>query len=627
MCGIAGLISDRKQGLKEEIKKMTDIIAHRGPDGEGHYIHNNVALGHRRLAIVDLTDNGAQPMEYLNYMIVYNGEIYNYIELREYLRAKGYNFKSECDTEVIGAAYAHWGKECLEHFNGMWSFAILDKTKGEVFCARDRFGVKPFYYMPLKGKFAFASEIKQFSVLPEWKAIANIQRVYDFLQYGIFDHTRETLFEGVFQLRGGEALTFFLCDKKFNVWKWYELEKNIDKSYGEFSTEKNKFLEYFTNAVELRLRADVKGGSCLSGGVDSSSITCVANQLLKKKGKEQFQETVSSCFHIEKYDEQKYIDIVTNETGTINHKVFPKYEDLFKELDEITWHQDEPFTSTSIFCQWNVFKEARHQKIKVMLDGQGADEQLAGYGGFFMANFESLRRKHKYISLIKEIKAYNELFGNRRKNKAASILYAIVQGMLPLNMKNFLRGKKKNADLKWLRKDEDTTVNKNRFENSTMDIQTHSLNQLKFTSLPALLHYEDRNSMAHSIESRVPFLDYRIVEKVLSLPDNYKIDHAQSKFVLRRAMDGILPKAIQNRHDKLGFVSPEEVWIRSNSETFRREIIEACERLKEIVDKEAVLTWYDEKLASKEAFGYTFWKIISLGRWMKVFDVQLKYAQ
>ncbi|WP_269476858.1 asparagine synthase (glutamine-hydrolyzing) [Hominibacterium faecale] len=628
MCGIAGIIGQNDQSI-DQIRLMTDIIAHRGPDGEGHYIHDNVALGHRRLSIVDLTDNGRQPMEYMDqYVIVYNGEIYNYIELRDELIEQGYAFTSDCDTEVIMAAYDYWGNNCLNHFNGMWSFAILDKNKKVVFCSRDRYGVKPFYYMQLNECFIFASEIKQFTVFEDWEAVANNERLYDFLKEGILDHTNETLFENVFQLRGGEMLTYSLAEKSFEICCWYNLDDKVQNVQEEFNSEKKVFLKNFFDAVKLRLRSDVKVGSCLSGGLDSSSITCVANSILKEKNVVSKQETVSSCFNIKKYDEQEYIDEVTKKTGTINHKIFPKYKDLFEILDDLAWHQDEPFTSTSIFCQWNVFKEAKDKGIKVMLDGQGADEQLAGYGGFLMANFEGLKRRHKYKTLFREMNAYNRLFKSRRKNMLVSWIYSLGYAFMPLGIKNKLRKQKQDRNAEWLNeiykgKDRKPYVGKD-FGDSTQSILNHSLNQLKYTSLPVLLHYEDRNSMAHSIESRVPFLDYRIVERVLSLPDEYKICNSETKFILRKAMQGILPDKIVNRHDKLGFVSPEEVWIRENSEIFRNEISSACDYLQGFIDKKVLLSWFDEKLLNKKEFGYVFWKVISAGRWMKVFNVSIK---
>jgi len=624
MCGIAGIISKDADNLKY-IDKMCDVILHRGPDGSGYYHDESFAFGHRRLAIVDLTEHGAQPMEYMDrYVITYNGEIYNYIELREELKSGGYLFQSDCDTEVIMAAYDFWGEECLDRFNGMWAFALYDKQKQVIFCSRDRFGVKPFYYTELNGKLLFASEIKQFTVFADWRAVANKKRLLDFLVHSIFDHTSETFFEGVFQLRGGEKLIYDLNASRYDIRKWYSLEEKYRESPLSFEQARDKFKEIFTDAVRLRLRSDVKVGSCLSGGLDSSSIVCVANRLLRENNREFRQETVSSCFDIKKYDEQEYIDEVVRETNIISHKVFPQFEDLFHDIDLVAWHQDEPFASTSIYSQWNVFKTAKANDITVMLDGQGADEQLAGYDGYFTANFNGLFRKGHFIKLYKEMKAFKQIFGSRKFNPLMGLSYSILSIYFPNLSKLIARKIISGNQTDWIKKEngDRDTISK-MMKDSQKSILENSMMQLVNTSVPALLHYEDRDSMAHSIESRVPFLDYRLVEFVIGLPDSYKIKDARTKFVMREAMKGIIPGKIENRHDKLGFMSPEEVWIRNNPEIFRSELEEACSRLSEMVDRNKVLAWFDERIASEKNFGYSFWKLISVGRWMKVFKVEL----
>lgn len=310
-------------------------------------------------------------------------------------------------------------------------------------------------------------------------------------------------------------------------------------------------------------------------------------------------------------------------TNVVSHKVFPQFDSLFDELDKIAWHQDEPFGSTSIYAQWNVFKKAKEKNITVMLDGQGADEQLAGYDGFFTANFTSLLRRGRLIELYKEMKAFKRIFGKSKFRPFFGMCYGILTCYFP-NLTKIIARKILNGNrTNWLNTEEmDNITLKKIFKSSQLSILGNSLQQLAYTSVPALLHYEDRNSMAHSIESRVPFLDYRLVEFMISLPDSYKIHEAKTKYVLRKAMENILPDIIVNRHDKLGFVTPEEIWIRNNPDDFRRELIDACDRLPSLVDKDKVLTWFDERLNSNKSFGYSFWKLISVGRWMKVFEVE-----
>jgi asparagine synthase (glutamine-hydrolysing) len=631
MCGIAGIIADNENNqLEKYITSMSDVIIHRGPDGFGYYHNDKFAFGHRRLAILDLTSNGAQPMEYLNkYVITYNGEIYNYMEIRKELIEKGYTFNSNTDTEVIIAAYDYWGKECLNKFNGMWAFALYDKEKNIVFCSRDRFGVKPFYYSNMNGNFAFASEIKQFTVLEGWRAVANKVRLIEYLWVGVTDHTNETLFEDVHQLRGGENLIFDLGNNTFRIEKWYDLSKKSGEFKLNFNESKEKFKELFSDSIKLRLRSDVKVGSCLSGGLDSSSIVCVANKLLKLENGQEKQETVSSCSVDKKYDEQEFIDEVINENGIKGHKVFPEYKELFETLDKLTWHQDEPFMSSSVYAQWEVFKGAKDNGIIVMLDGQGADEQLAGYNTFHTVYLIELMLKLKLATFVKSITSRRLFYREKYASQLKSLITMISINITPNSIHDSIREIKKQ----FLKKAKSfshitnqSSIWKKRskvFDIKVLNVKSESIKELLYTSLPKLLHYEDRNSMAHSVESRVPFIDYRIVEFVLSLPSEYKINDSKTKYILREAMQGILPENIVNRYDKMAFVTPEEIWIRENSLDFKNEIADACDRLNGLVDKEEALKWYEDAINSSQSFNYTFWKLISIGRWIKVFNVEI----
>ena len=404
MCGISGIIDQTKQPVApDKIKRMNDLIAHRGPDDEGFFFGKNFALGHRRLAIIDLSKDGHQPMTYRDkFTITYNGEIYNYLELRADLEKEGYRFQSKTDTEVILAAYAKWGKECVEHFNGMWAFAIHDRANNIIFCSRDRFAIKPFYYTTIRNRFCFGSEIKQFTAVPGWRPVMNSLRIFDFLNHAMLDHTEETMFSGVHQLRGGHNLIYNLSSHSYTTRRWYALESQISQlAIGEEEAS-DRFLDLFTDSVRLRLRSDVKVGSCLSGGLDSSAIVCIMNELLKADEKIGSQETVSSCYDISAVDEKKFIEAVTWQTQVKSHYVFPRFEDLFSSLKKLLWHQDEPFSTTSIFAQWHVFAEAKRNGLTVMLDGQGADEYLVGYHRFFECYFKQLWKNLQYLRLLAE---------------------------------------------------------------------------------------------------------------------------------------------------------------------------------------------------------------------------------
>lgn len=624
MCGISGIINKYSEIVTcEEIEKLTEIIKHRGPDDGGCFFGEHFAFGHRRLSIIDPSDNGHQPMLWDNkYVIVYNGEVYNYQELKKELISHGYIFRTETDTEVILVAYDHWGMNCVDHFNGMWSFAIYDMEKFIIFCSRDRFGVKPFYYYNSQDKFVFGSEIKQFTTLPGWSAKANRHRLSDFLLLEIFDHTDETLFEGVYQLQGGHNLVYDLKTKTYRVYKYYTAGQYSGEHKYTFAQTSEQLQKLFFDSVRLRLRADVKLGSCLSGGLDSSSIVCVANRLLREGTLKFEQETVSSCFMNKRYDEQEYIDSVIESKGLIGHKVFPDLEQLIQSLDQITWFQDEPFGSTSIFAQWNVFKVAKEHRIRVMLDGQGADEQLAGYDGFYGVFLYELFKKLQWKKLFKEMRALNRLYGY----SVLKIIVSTFKWLLPGSIMAFLKLHIfKRGPFCWIKSQESCYKEslKRSYLFRAKSVREYSLNQMLVTSLPKLLHYEDRDSMAHSVESRVPFLDYRLVELILDIPSTFKIHEGITKYIMREAMKDDLPEKVKNRRDKMGFVTPEEEWIRSNKDFFKKEIAEACDLLHEMVEKDKVLEWYEKIVNSQGKIDFTIWRLISISRWAKVFKVKV----
>jgi len=661
MCGITGFVAFNAGIEAKYVKAMNDQIKHRGPDDEGYYILdaddvelvlggvdtkytldglaylpketiNNyanskvkLAFGHRRLSILDLSTLGHQPMsmDNGNYWITYNGEVYNYIEIKQELEDLGYRFISNTDTEVILTAYKEWGKECLSKFNGMFALIIYDKTKNQLFVARDRFGVKPLYYFYDRVGIYFASEIKQFTVLPDWQAKLNHKSAYDFLVHGVTDHTNETLFKEVLQLRGGEFLTINLAELKpdnINPARWYDLVP-VDylKSYGQACTD---FKNLFLNAVEIRLRAEVKVGSCLSGGLDSSAIVCVINEILTSE-QEQCQQTVfSACSQHKQFNEREYIDIVVEKTDSTPYYCYPEWDNLFNINETLTWYQDEPFGSTSVYAQWSVFELAKNKGVSVMLDGQGADEQLAGYQSlYFQTYLNGLLHSGKLIKFGTELKLFNKLH-------KYNMMSAIVRSLLSFFPINFIvkLGKclgRKTYNTNWI---SDKLLSKNKLVKIDLinkNVKSVSYTQLMQSNLPMLLHFEDRNSMAHSIESRVPFIDYRLVELIYSMPTQYKINNGVTKRVLRDGLSGILPDKIKNRMSKLGFATPEEIWLRSQPEIFRNKLLQSIEYSKGILNKEQVLILFDEIVSGKTKFDFWIWRVINFGTWMKVYNIQL----
>jgi len=669
MCGISGLLSPSVIAVSNLVA-MNTLIRHRGPDDEGYVLFSedgatclagsdtaqgvmdaaipwspnrhidaditdqaNLAFGHRRLSIVDISPFGHQPMSYADgrYWITYNGEVYNHLELRAELEAAGYGFISHSDTEVILAAYDYWGEECLSRFNGMWAFALYDTKERSLFFARDRFGVKPLYYwVAPDGVLCFGSEIKQFTAYPDWKAYVNGQRAYDFLVWGLTDHTDETLFEGVYQLRPGCSATIDvqawqgqIAGGRLPVRQWYTL--TAQPYTGDFADAAEQFKDKFTESVKLRLRADVAVGSCLSGGLDSSSIVCVANQLLREQDAHLLQRTFSACAEIERFDERVWIDEVVRNTGVDAHYVYPSLEKLFDESTSITWHQDEPYGSTSIYAQWNVFRLAAENDVKVMLDGQGADEQLAGYHGYFAARFADLVLKGQWLTLWQEMQMTKSRHGYSMFRLMASMAHVL----LPKGVKDVLRRAtgRNHSSPTWLNMQALGAVQADPFAKyggDTNTIQAMSMAQLTATNMQMLLHWEDRNSMAHSIESRVPFLDYRLVEFVLGLPDEYKLSCGITKRVQRAGMSGILPDMIRDRMDKLGFVTPEEVWVKQQAPDIFRAKLDGAIKGSHGILKPRACKMLEAMIDGQQDFNFGVWRMISFGEWLGQFSVECK---
>lgn len=630
MCGLWASI-----GAKTDTR-VIDVIAHRGPDGEGwrefETPAGTVTFGHRRLAIIDLSHGADQPLSYGDgrYWIVYNGELYNYVELREELVALGHRFVTQSDTEVILAAWSAWGKLALPRFIGMFAFTIYDAKEQEVIVARDPFGIKPLYYYQSPEGIEFASEIKQFYATGRRVAMHEA-RVLDFIISALTDHDRETTFAGVRQLRGGEWLRLKLSDfhpattVTPEVYYSLPLPGTLDMSASEAAAT---FHDLLKESVRIHLRSDVTVGSCLSGGLDSSALVCLMAEL---QGGGQGIHTVSACYDDANVDEREYITEVLQQTGARSSYVFPQHEDLPRDIDKLTWHQDLPLGSTSIFAQWNVFREAHTQQLKVMLDGQGADEQLAGYHGGFSTYLTELaaqgrwldvaqtvigRRIHQNVPMTPQLKQY--LFHALRHRPSVGGV-ATASASPPLAVPSFL-----NRDF-WAQHvhTADTTVEAMRrdmvFPADTVGRLCRAM--VRTISMPNLLRFEDRNSMAFGIEARVPFLDPRLVNFTLALGSNHKFKHHTTKWMLREGMKEILPAKITHRHSKLGFPTPEERWFRGPLKSFLRdELDQALSRYAPLFDVKEVKAMADRMLDKGEAYNGVLWRIAHLGIWGRVFD-------
>lgn len=598
MCGISGIISRRKEIDSEaEIRRMNNLIEHRGPDGEGIFCHRNVALGHRRLAILDLSELGAQPMHWKElYTIVFNGEVYNYIEIREVLLKEGYVFQSESDTEVILAAYDFWGEECVTRFNGMWSFALLDKKKNLLFCSRDRFGIKPFYYKFSEEEFRFGSEIKQ---LVEEAPVINLPVALDFIISGIEEATDETFFKGIVKLTPGHNLIFDLTENSYRIEPFYALPDQSKEVKDSDSI--GGYISLLEQSVQLRMRSDVRVGTCLSGGLDSSTVAALAS---KNYNYQDNFYAIHAKSEEAATDESAYATLVSDHLNLNLKTVVPGYQDFARDMDEVIYTQEEPFGSPSVFMQHFVFREARKNNCIVMLDGQGGDETLLGYERYYPALIRSLPWIERPKALL-----------NSKKNSRLSMLEAIKYMLYFGNYKSRLNRVKRRAKFirpVYLENYKSETLKK--VSESYSDIRKMQKMELTRSQLPHLLRYEDKNSMKHSVEARLPFIDYRVVEFALNMETDAKIHDGWTKYVLRKGMAGLLPKEVVWRKNKLGFNAPENLWLEKHAVEMEK-IVRKSVILNTISD----LSQLDLNLLDKRMR----WRMYNLAKWESAYNVQM----
>jgi len=593
MCGIAGIINSRplydiaeKNLLREKLQQMAQALQHRGPDGERIWVNENAVAGlaHRRLSIIDLSEKGAQPMcctsiagEKDRYSIVHNGEIYNYIELKKELQNKGYSFYSQTDTEVIVAAYDHWKEECLDHFDGMFAFAIWDEKEKELFAARDRFGEKPFYYHLSDHQFVFASEMKALWSIGVERT-ANRKMIFNFITIGYVDNPNdpgETFFEKINRLPPATFLKYNTGSGELILEKYWDInpEKQIEISDHEAL---QKFDELFLTSVKRRLRSDVKIGTSLSGGLDSSSIVAAIAEIQNKdQVPEKLQSVFTAFFPGFEKDESSYSKQVSNQFHLQQFTVSMSASDLLNDWGKFIYQQEEPIGSASAYAQYKVFGLAKQHGVKVLLDGQGADETLGGYHKYFKWYWQELFQKRK-LYRSKELRAAKELGiteGFNFKNIIASLFPDLASMILE---RQYL--------LKAIRQD-DLDPNFVRYQSKEAYYSTppyFNLNgALYFNTithgLEELLRYADRNSMAHGREVRLPFLSHQLVEFIFSLSSDFKIRNGWTKWLLRKTVNNKLPASISWRRDKVGFEPPQKTWMENTQ--FNEAVYEAKKKL------------------------------------------------
>lgn len=630
MCGIAGvMVSERVPLGTGVLDRVTPAIAHRGPDGTGHHLDDRAAMSHARLSILDPSDAGRQPMRRGDSVLVHNGEIYNFLELRRELADAGHRFETDTDTEVMLAAIEAWGLDGIRRFVGMWAFAHLDLRTRRLVLSRDRLGVKPLYYRQLSRGVAFASEVPALvglGSLGEWDAWSpepDLASVRDFLVRGLTDHTDRTFVNGIRALPAGHHLVVEGSDARL-VRYWDPPRLSTDARPASVATLRSdqrdveEFTDRFRDAVRLHLRTDVPIGTCLSGGLDSSAIVAIAAQFVGRRGVAGAGEAERTAaprfafharFRIAAIDESTHAAAVADRAGSMLAEVEPKVDSLLAALLPVLVTQGEPFLTSSVLAQHALMGEVRRRGVKVVLDGQGADELLGGYAPYATVRILGLARGGHPAAAARLARSLDRAPGLGGRPRFASLLRAFAGegavdrlrtgrlARLGVRPGPALAGRLEPIPM---RRGEGTELGRLLWRDLTV------------SSLPALLRYEDRNSMRFGVEARVPFLDHRLVEFVTGLPDRLKIGSGGSKLVLRRAMDGHLPDTVIRRQDKLGFASPESAWMRLAARDVRDLLHDG-----QLVGRGLIRVLPEPRLESTAGVA-TWWRLLVLEAWLRL---------
>jgi asparagine synthase (glutamine-hydrolysing) len=602
MCGISGILLKDCKHISNDIVQINNRLKHRGPDDEGYvlinrqsahpyagkdtpaetlnnkseYCPNNqiaetndkyfLALGHRRLSIIDLSANGHQPMctASKQFWITLNGEIYNYIELKQELQSAGYKFYSESDTEVVLKAYEHWGNECVHHFNGMWAFVIYDAQKNILFGSRDRLGVKPLYYSMGNDSFVFASEQKALCESRWVNTGLNPRAVFDYLALSHSEPESEGFFKNIFAVKQGHNFVFDISSFNYSEYQYYNPFQTQMDNEMPYAESVEHLLALLKNAVNIRTRADVEIGSCLSGGIDSSLIVMLLDAYFKEKQAGYMPKVFTAVYPNSKIDEEQWAKYVADATSVQWYKTNPKSKDLLTDLSDLLYAADSPISSTSTYSQYRVMKLAAEQGVKVLLDGQGADELFAGYDVFYPVFYNELLLRFKLILLLKELRASGKFGSQLRKWMLTDIQMMLKRMPAPVSKKLYELA---ITELKYL-KPEFKHEFLHRFGKLTFpfgsNLNTALKNYAFGEKLQVMLRLEDRMSMNFSVESRTPFSDDNaLLDFAMNLPATFKIKNGVRKHILRDAAKNILPAQILNRTDKIGFQTPESEWLKS----------------------------------------------------------------
>lgn len=626
MCGILGyFVLKHSSGIEQRFHRALKKLSHRGPDDYGlERVQTNAGegfLGHTRLSIIDLSKYGHQPMfsGCGRYTMIFNGEIYNYRELRVELADLGFKFESNSDTEVLLAAWIAWREKCLLRLTGMFAFAIFDRIEDSLYCVRDPFGIKPFFYYADREQIFLGSEIPALVELGGHAIKPNFQKSYEYLVAGRYDDSTDTFFEGLYQLPPGHLMRVDLGDSvKVNISKWWQpkIEESCHLSFADAS---ERLRAMFLNNIRFHLRSDVPVGAALSGGLDSSAIVCAMRHVEPKLPIHTFSFVARGT----SVDEEKWVDIVNQHVGAVSHKVLVIPEDWTSDLDDMIKAQGEPFGSTSIYAQYRVYRLAKEIGVTVTLDGQGADELLAGYNGYPVQRVRSLVDSNHYLGAVRFLHEWGKWPGRSISNT----LRQLVSPLVPPGLRGLaLRAVDREPVPVWLNSKfiRENTISPFLYQtDSPLDIPKarhlmHILREsLTGKGLNALLRHGDRNSMRWSVESRVPFLTRDLAEFTLSLPENYLVSNSgETKHIFRAAMRGIVPDSILDRKDKIGFQSPEREWLNAAKPSIKK-ILEEAEEVP-LLNAPACRDVVERMLNGQAVYGGLAWRIINYSRWYRL---------
>ena len=629
MCGISAAISKNRTLRRSEISEITSAVTHRGPDGDGVWTnegdseHNWIGIGHTRLSILDLSSASRQPFLSSDgrYALTFNGEIYNFLELRNQLEKLGYRFVTNGDTEVLMFALVEWGVDALRRLRGMFALVFVDIHKMRVLVARDEFGIKPLYRCAHNQNVYFASEIKQFATISNRRNRLNTDVSMDFLLYGLTDHRRETHFQDVEHVLPGE---YILIDgaRNFHESRVTWRKTDFEIFGGSYEDACDEYRRLLLESVSIHLRADVEIGSCLSGGLDSSAIVGIASR--NSKGHLSRHHTFTATSEDPTIDETAFARSVVDATNSIPHFIQPNADQLWEDMRKLAWHQDEPFGSTSIYAQWQVFKAASDSGIKVMLDGQGADEQLGGYDSFIHTHLGAELRGGNFKQFATDFRSFGRAGRVSPSSFIQYIGYSILNEQLVKSLGRRL-GVGSQNHLGWVNSETlSCTGNRDPYRTNgkvPRTVRELSTDMVFRSNLPMLLRFEDRNSMAHGVEARVPFVDGPLMHFALSLPAKYLMSGSLTKPLLRDAAGEFMPELVRNRRDKIGFQTAEQKWFKENPERVISLVTDAIERLPTLFGN-GTLQKTDRVLSGEESFNNIPWRILSTFIWAEAHNVE-----